>query len=138
MVFCFLRNASSRLLVGLVHTELQCVHSFLFARLSVSDSTHRTSVCSFHVDVEFFVRYDRVFLPTFPPVPHFLRFDLTFRTHRHTPSPAVASAPPRTFYRFPSLCSSSEISHFPACATDSCVFSFLDLSEPTARFAFPA
>ena len=115
------------------------VCSFLFARLSSSDSTHKTSVCSFWVGMEFFVRYDIVFLPTFPPVRHFLRFDLTFRTHRHTPSPVVASAPPPVlFLGFLRCVCQSQLSHFPACAMDSRVFSFWDPSQPTSRFAFPA
>ena len=104
VVICFLRDASSLLLVGLVHTGLQCVPYFLFAWLSFSDSTRKTSACSFYVDMEFFVRYEIMFMPTFPPLSHFLRFDLMFRTHRQTRSPAVASAPPRTFSRFVPLC----------------------------------
>ena len=79
------------------HRTLVCSFISLCTAL-FSDSTHRTSVCSFCVGMEFFVRYDIVLLPTFPPVRHFLRFDLTFRTHRHTPSPAVASAPPPYFF----------------------------------------
>ena len=40
VVVCFLRNASCFLLVGLVHTGIQCVPTFLLARLYFSDSTH--------------------------------------------------------------------------------------------------
>ena len=128
--------------VGPVHTGLQCVPPFLFVQPSLSDSTHRTSVCSLYVDLEFFVGYDTVkLLPTFSRVPHFLRFALAFRTRRHTPSPVVANAPPPLLSCFFSVSFAVFFSLiFPifqlAPRTVAFFFIFFYSSPPTAPFAF--
>ena len=136
LVVGFFRN-DCPLLLSDSHTGHQCAPPFLFV-WPFPDSTHRTSVCSFYVDLEFFVKYDTVkLLPTFSPVLHFLRFALAFRTRRHTPSPVVANAPPPPPFffllGFLRCVFQSYFSHFPACATDSRVFFYFFLFIATDR-----
>ena len=87
------------------HTGLPCVPQFLFVWPSFSDSTHRTSLCSFHVTLIRISSLDTQQLSScrFLSVSYVVapfRLDLVLRTHCHTPSTAVTSAPPSSLASF--------------------------------------
>lgn len=85
---------------GLVHTGYQCEPPFLFVWSSFLDSnTHNFSIFfSYYVDTDFFAGYATARLlsvfrlcgTSLPPS----GLTFMFRTHHHTSSSAVASAPP--------------------------------------------